>query len=79
MWKQKIKTVLDLGYQPLADDLKDFNSKNNGTNFFPIVIGFCKKCILLQNNYIVDDKKTYTKNYHYRPGITKDVVIILKI
>ena len=42
MWKQKIKTVLDLGYQPLADDLKDFNSKNNGTNFFPIVIGFVK-------------------------------------
>lgn len=71
---KKIKTVLDLGYQPLADDLKDYNSDNNGTNFFPIVIGFCKKCILLQNNYIVDDRNLYTKNYHYRPGITKDVV-----
>ena len=69
-----IKTVLDLGHQPLADDLKDNKSNNAGTTFFPIVIGFCKKCILLQNNYIVDDKSLYTKNYHYRPGITKDVV-----
>ena len=69
-----IKTVLDLGYQPLADDLKDTKSTNAGTTFFPIEIGFCKKCILLQNNYIVDDKSLYTKNYHYRPGITKDVV-----
>ena len=69
-----IKTVLDLGHQPLADDLKDDKSKNEGTTFFPIIIGFCKKCILLQNNYIVDDKSLYTKNYHYRPGITKDVV-----
>ncbi len=69
-----IKTVLDLGYQPLADDLKDTKSINAGTTFFPIEIGFCKKCILLQNNYIVDDKSLYTKNYHYRPGITKDVV-----
>ena len=69
-----IKAVLDLGYQPLADDLKDTKSTNAGTTFFPIEIGFCKKCILLQNNYIVDDKSLYTKNYHYRPGITKDVV-----
>ena len=69
-----IKNVLDLGHQPLADDLKDDKSINEGTTFFPIIIGFCKKCILLQNNYIVDDKSLYTKNYHYRPGITKDVV-----
>ena len=74
LWSKKIKNVLDLGYQPLADDLKNFNSNNLGTNFYPISIGFCKKCILLQNNYIVDDRTLYTKNYHYRPGITKDVV-----
>ena len=71
---KKIKNVLDLGYQPLADDLKNFGSNKLGTNFYPISIGFCKKCILLQNNYIVDDRILYTKNYHYRPGITKDVV-----
>ena len=71
---KKIKSVLNLGHQPLADDLKDTKSNNVGTNFFPIIIGFCKECILLQNNYIVDDKSLYSKNYHYRPGITKDVV-----
>ena len=71
---KKIKSVLNLGHQPLADDLKDTKSNNVGTTFFPIIIGFCKECILLQNNYIVDDKSLYSKNYHYRPGITKDVV-----
>ncbi len=71
---KKIKSVLNLGHQPLADDLKDTRSNNVGTIFFPIIIGFCKECILLQNNYIVDDKSLYSKNYHYRPGITKDVV-----
>ena len=71
---KKIKSVLNLGHQPLADDLKDTRSNKVGTIFFPIIIGFCKECILLQNNYIVDDKSLYSKNYHYRPGITKDVV-----
>ena len=70
---KKIKNVIDLGYQPLADDLKSTKSKNIETEFFPISISFCHKCILLQNNYIVDDRKLYKKNYHYRPGITKDV------
>ena len=69
-----IKNVLDLGYQPLADDLKRDKTKSLKTKFFPILIGFCKKCILLQNNYIVDHRNLYTRNYHYRPGITKDVV-----
>lgn len=67
----KIKTVFNFGYQPLADDLKN---KIQETVFFPIEIGFCQKCILLQNNYIVDDRKLYNKNYHYRPGITKNVL-----
>jgi SAM-dependent methyltransferase len=70
---RNIKKVLDLGFQPLADDLKSINLKSIETEFFPLEIGFCSKCILLQNNYIVDEKKLYKKNYHYRPGITKAV------
>jgi SAM-dependent methyltransferase len=70
---KNIKKVLDLGFQPLADDLRSINLKNIKTEFFPLEIGFCSKCVLLQNNYIVDEKKLYKKNYHYRPGITKAV------
>ena len=70
---KKIKKVIDLGFQPLADDLKPVNVGKIETEFFPLEIGFCSKCTLLQNNYIVDDRKLYRKNYHYRPGITKAV------
>jgi SAM-dependent methyltransferase len=70
---KKIKKVMDLGFQPLADDLRPVNIKKMEAEFFPLEIGFCSKCILLQNNYIVDDRKLYKKNYHYRPGITTAV------
>ena len=65
---------LDLGYQPLSDDLikKDIQLKE--TIFYPLSVSFCKSCILLQNDYIVGDKRLYPKSYHYLPGITKDVV-----
>ena len=71
---KNIVPVFDLGHQPLPDDLRDNNSKNDEVVSYPIKIYFCKKCILLQNNYIAGDKKMYTKNYHYRPGISKTVV-----
>ena len=29
---------------------------------------------MIQNNYIVGDNTLYSKNYHYRPGISKTVV-----
>ena len=71
---KKILSVIDLGHQPLADDLKSENNKNNFVIFYPIKIYFCKKCRLLQNNYIVGDNTLYSNNYHYRPGISKTVV-----
>ena len=71
---KKIDLVFDLGHQPLADDLRDENKKDEKAIFYPIKIYFCKKCILLQNNCIVGDYKLYGKNYHYRPGISKTVV-----
>ena len=75
---KRIKNILNLGHQPLADALTNINDKNNETEFFPIQIGLCEKCILVQNNFIVDDRKLYKKNYHYRPGITKDVLKIFQ-
>ncbi len=70
---KKINPVLDLGFQPLADDLLADKDKNNPSISYPIKIYLCKSCRLLQNNFIVGDNKLYGKNYHYRPGISKTV------
>tara|TARA_Y100000389_G_scaffold204421_1_gene256850 strand:+ start:2781 stop:4034 length:1254 start_codon:yes stop_codon:yes gene_type:complete len=70
---KKINLVLDLGFQPLADDLLKEKNINNQCTSYPIKIYLCKSCRLLQNNFIVGDKKLYSKEYHYRPGISKTV------
>jgi hypothetical protein len=71
--------VIDLGYQPLADDLVKVSEFNRECIYYPIKINLCRKCQYLQNNYIVGDKILYNKNYHYRPGISKSVVDNLKM
>ena len=71
-YTKKIQQIMDLGYQPLADDLK--NNSNTPSVNYPIKVFFCKQCRLLQNNFIVSDKKLYNKDYHYRPGISATVV-----
>ena len=70
---KKIIPVLDFGFQPLADDLLKENNKNNLSISYPIKLYLCKSCRLVQNNFIVGDKKLYNKDYHYRPGISKTV------
>ena len=70
---KKIVPVLDFGFQPLADDLLKENNKNNLSISYPIKLYLCKSCRLVQNNFIVGDKKLYNKDYHYRPGISKTV------
>lgn len=75
---KEISEVIDLGFQPLADDLREKKNLNQKLTSYPIKIYFCKKCTLLQNNYIVGDATLYPKNYHYRPGISKDVVMNMR-
>lgn len=70
---KKITPILDLGFQPLADDLLTERNRNLPATSYPIKIYLCKSCRFLQNNYIVGDRKLYNKNYHYRPGISKTV------
>ena len=54
---KRIDLVLDLGFQPLADDLLNEKNNNNPCTSYPIKIYLCKSCRLLQNNFIVGDKK----------------------
>ena len=59
---KKITEVINLGHQPLADDLILESEKNKPSISYPIKIYLCKQCMLLQNNYIVSDKKLYDEN-----------------
>lgn len=65
---------LNLNHQPLADDLLPVKNGLREVLYYPLSISFCKKCIFLQNDFIVGDNKLYPKSYHYIPGITKDVL-----
>jgi hypothetical protein len=71
---KKLFKFINLGYQPLADDLVPIKQNRREVLFYPLSISFCKDCILLQNDYIVGDNKLYPKSYHYVPGITKGVL-----
>jgi 2-polyprenyl-3-methyl-5-hydroxy-6-metoxy-1,4-benzoquinol methylase len=71
---KKLIEVGNLGCQPLADDLQPFHSLERKYTHYPLILNLCEKCFLLQNKYIVGDKILYPKNYHYIPGISKDVV-----
>lgn len=70
---KNLDTILDLGYQPLADDLRPFEYRDLKTIFYPLKINFCKKCIMLQTSSIIEDEILYPKNYHYTPGISQQV------
>lgn len=70
---KKIIEVFDFGFQPLADDLVKIEGKEQPCINYPLKIYLCKSCRFLQNNFVVSDKKLYSKDYHYRPGISKTV------
>ena len=70
---QNLKPVLDLGTHPLCDDLIPIG--NDAENdVFPIEIIFCETCRTAHNKYQIDKHRLFTKDYHYRAKMTKDVL-----
>jgi 2-polyprenyl-3-methyl-5-hydroxy-6-metoxy-1,4-benzoquinol methylase len=69
----KLKDVMNIGYQPLANSLAKTIESNHQIEKFPVNIIRCVECTLLQLDYIVDQKKVYHLDYPYLPGITKTV------
>ena len=67
---KKMKLVLDLGNQPICDDLK----KNKIGKKYKTNILFCDKCVTAYQKYSIKNKLLFPKNYHYRARNTKDVV-----
>ena len=74
---KNIYEILDLGHSGLCDSLLTKKSINNPEKSYPLKLLKCKKCHLLQLNYIVDNKEVFHLNYPYKSGITKTLKDLL--
>ena len=61
---------LDLGKQPLCDDLISINSKKKCLKY-PSQIFFCKNCYTALHKTKIKPSTLFPKRYHYRPRFTK--------
>ncbi len=64
----KLKRVLSLGYQPLANNL--LNKKNQKCELYPLELNYCEKCYNCQLSVSVDPKKMFS-NYLYQSSTTE--------
>ena len=58
----KLKRVISLGYQPLANNL--LNKKNEKCELYPLEVNYCNNCHNCQLSVAVDPKKMFS-NYLY--------------
>ena len=65
---EKLKRVISLGYQPLANNL--LNKKNEVTELYPLEVNYCEKCHNCQLSVSVDPKKMFS-NYLYTSSTSK--------
>ena len=65
--------VLDLGLQPLCDDLVPVGSQRQ-TKSYPIQIAICSECLTAHQVFQIPKETLFPKNYHYRPRFTQDVL-----
>jgi len=64
----KLKRVVSLGYQPLANNL--LNKKNEECELYPLEVNYCDKCHNCQLSVSVDPKKMFS-NYLYTSSTSK--------
>jgi len=64
----KLKRVVSLGYQPLANNL--LNHKNSDCELYPLEMNYCDSCYNCQLSVIVDSKKMFS-NYLYLSSTSK--------
>ena len=65
---EKLKRVVSLGYQPLANNL--LNKKNDKCELYPLEVNSCDKCHNCQLSVSVDPKKMFS-NYLYTSSTSK--------
>ena len=64
----KLKRVVSLGYQPLANSL--LNKKDQKKELYPLEVNYCEKCHNCQLSVAVDPKKMFS-NYLYTSSTSK--------
>ena len=64
----KLKRVVSLGYQPLANNL--INKKDEKCELYPLEVNYCEKCYNCQLSVAVDPKKMFS-NYLYTSSTSK--------
>jgi nucleoside-diphosphate-sugar epimerase len=64
----KLKRVVSLGYQPLANNL--LNKKEEKAELFPLEVNYCPNCHNCQLSVAVDPKKMFS-NYLYTSSTSK--------
>ena len=65
---KKLKRVVSLGYQPLANNL--LNKKNEKCELYPLEVNYCDNCHNCQLSVAVDPKKMFS-NYLYTSSTSK--------
>ena len=65
---KKLKRVLSLGYQPLANNLLD--NKNDKSKFYPLELNVCAECFNCQLSVSVKADEMFS-NYLYQSSTTK--------
>lgn len=65
--------VLDLGLQPLCDDLVPVGDSRT-TPSYPIQISICPVCLTAHQAFNVRKELLFPSTYHYRPRFTQDVL-----
>jgi len=68
-----LREILNLGEQPLCDDLIEINS-NEVNQKYPIVVKYCNNCCTAYQKYQINREVLFPSNYHYRAAVTKDVL-----
>ena len=64
----KLKRVVSLGYQPLANNL--LKKKDEKCELYPLELNYCEKCHNCQLSVAVDPKKMFSK-YLYTSSTTQ--------
>ena len=71
---QHLSLVIDLGHQPMCDDLLDADRLAMLETAYPLRLWQCDDCTLAQLDYVIDGEQVYPPEYPYRAGISWTIV-----
>ncbi len=66
--------LLNLGFQPMCDDLVPIDSQAVPQSY-PLEVVGCEECLTVHQAYQIEKKLLFPQSYHYRAALTKDVIL----